>query len=193
MFQSLVLASTSRHRRTLLERFGIPFTSSGPHVDETPLPDEDPIALVHRLARAKAQAVAERFPDSVIIGADQVGVLGKTIVGKPGTLERCIEQLKASSGQRLVFHTGVHVLDSRSGKQESYVEPTNVVFRKLGDEEIRRYVDREKPLDCAGSAQAEALGIALLERLESQDPTTIIGLPLIWLSGALRRFGYAVP
>jgi len=193
MVQSLVLASTSRHRRTLLERFGIPFTSSGPHVDETALPNEDPIALVHRLARAKAQAVAQRSPDSVIIGADQVGVLGKTIVGKPGTLERCIEQLKASSGQRLVFHTGVHVLDSRSGKQESYVEPTNVLFRKLSDEEIRRYVDREKPLDCAGSAQAEALGIALLERLESQDPTTIIGLPLIWLSGALRRFGYAVP
>lgn len=189
----LVLASTSQYRRQLLERFGQRFTVAAPDVDETALPGEMPVDLVARLARAKAEAVAHRHPKSIVIGSDQVALFGRQIVGKPGNPERCIEQLKAFSGQRLSFHTAVHVIQSESGSNEGHLDVTTVHFRKLSDDEIERYVARERPVNCAGGFKAEALGISLFERIESQDPTALIGLPLIWLSAALRRAGMQLP
>lgn len=189
----LVLASTSRYRRMLLERLGIPFVTSGSAVDEQPSPDEDALALCQRLARAKAAAVAPRYPGSLIIGSDQVAVRGRIILGKPGSPERCIEQLREASGQRVQFHTGVEIIDTRTGRQESHVDTTTVTFRKLSDAEIKRYVDAEQPFDCAGGFKCEALGISLFERIDSQDPTALIGLPLIWVCAALRRAGVDLP
>jgi septum formation protein len=189
----LVLASTSPYRRQLLERFGQRFTVAAPDVDESPLPGETPIDLVNRLARAKAEVVARRNPRSIVIGSDQVAVFGREIIGKPGNPERCIEQLKAVSGQRLTFHTAVHVIQSESGSNDSHLDITTVHFRKLSAEEISRYVARERPVNCAGGFKAEGLGITLFERIESQDPTALIGLPLIWLSAALRKAGLALP
>lgn len=189
----LVLASTSQYRRQLLERFGQRFTVAAPDVDETALPGEMPVDLVARLARAKAEAVAHRHPKSIVIGSDQIALFGRQIIGKPGNPERCIEQLKAFSGQRLSFHTAVHVIQSESGSNEGHLDVTTVHFRKLSDDEIERYVARERPVNCAGGFKAEALGISLFERIESQDPTALIGLPLIWLSAALRRAGMQLP
>jgi septum formation protein len=189
----LVLASTSPYRRQLLERFGIRFTVAAPDVDETPLPGETPIDLTNRLARDKADIVAHRHRGSVVIGSDQVALFGREIIGKPGNPERCIEQLKKLSGQRLEFHTAVHVIHSDTGANESHLDITTVYFRKLTDAEIERYVARERPVNCAGSFKAEGLGITLFERIESQDPTALIGLPLIWLAGALRRGGFTLP
>lgn len=189
----LVLASTSQYRRQLLERFGQRFTVAAPDVDETPLPGETPVDLVVRLARAKAETVAHRHPKSIVIGSDQVALFGREIVGKPGNPERCVAQLKSFSGQRLSFHTAVHVIQSESGSNEGHLDVTTVHFRKLSDDEIERYVARERPVNCAGGFRAEALGISLFERIESQDPTALIGLPLIWLSAALRRAGLQLP
>jgi septum formation protein len=189
----LVLASTSPYRRQLLERLGIRFTVAAPDVDENLLPGETAIDLVNRLARAKAEVVARRHPSSVVVGSDQVALLGQEVIGKPGNPERCIEQLKRLSGQRLAFHTAVHVIRTDSGSNESHLDITTVYFRKLTDQEIERYVARERPVNCAGGFKAESLGIALFERIESKDPTALIGLPLIWLSGALRRAGFSVP
>jgi septum formation protein len=189
----LVLASTSQYRRQLLERFGIRFTVAAPDVDETPLPGETPIDLTNRLARAKAEVVAQRHRSSIVIGSDQVALFGRDIIGKPGNPERCVQQLKELSGQRLAFHTAVHVIDSDSGANESHLDITTVYFRKLTDNEIERYVARDRPVNCAGGFKAESLGITLFERIESQDPTALIGLPLIWLAGALRRAGFALP
>jgi septum formation protein len=189
----LVLASTSKYRRVLLDRLGLRFEINGSMVDEAAKPGEDPVALSSRLARDKAQAVADRFPQSVIIGSDQVAVLGRTVLGKPGSIERCIEQLKNASGQRVLFQTAVHVLDLPHRRHDAHVDTTTVQFRELTDTEIRNYIELEKPLDCAGGFKAESLGIALFERIDSQDPTALIGLPLIWLAGALRRAGFALP
>jgi septum formation protein len=189
----LVLASTSPYRRQLLERFGQRFTVAAPEVDESALPGETPIDLVNRLARAKAEVVARRNPRSIVIGSDQVAVFGREIIGKPGNPERCIEQLKAVSGQRLTFHTAVHVIQSDSGSNDSHLDITTVHFRKLSAEEIARYVARERPVNCAGGFKAEGLGITLFDRIDSQDPTALIGLPLIWLSAALRKAGLALP
>lgn len=189
----LVLASTSPYRRQLMERFGLRFTVAAPSVDESPLPGETPVDLVHRLARAKAEAIARRNPSSIVIGSDQVAMLGKEVIGKPGNQERCVEQLKAMSGQRLVFHTAVHVVHSDTAAHEGHLDLTTVHFRTLSDEEIQRYVARERPVNCAGSFKAESLGISLFERVDSQDPTALIGLPLIWLSAALRRVGFPLP
>lgn len=189
----LVLASTSQYRRQLLERVGQRFTVAAPDVDETALPGEMPVDLVARLARAKAEAVAHRHPNSIVIGSDQVALFGREIIGKPGNPERCVEQLKAFSGQRLSFHTAVHVIQSQSGSNEGHLDVTTVHFRKLSDDEIERYVARERPVNCAGGFKAEALGISLFERIDSQDPTALIGLPLIWLSAALRRAGMQLP
>jgi septum formation protein len=189
----LVLASTSRYRRALLDRLAIPFEVCGPLIDETPKPNETAIDLVHRLSRAKAQAVAERYPDSIIIGSDQVAVNGRDILGKPGTVDRCCQQLQEASGRRVLFHTGVHVIDQRHRRDEAYIDTTTVQFRVLKDEEITRYVQKENPLDCAGGFKVEALGICLFDRIDSQDPTALTGLPLIWLAGALRRAGLAIP
>jgi septum formation protein len=189
----LVLASTSKYRRMLLERLGLPFQVNGPMVDEAPIPGEEPLELVHRLARAKAQAVAERFPQSVVIGSDQVAVRGRMTLGKPLSVDRCFEQLKDASGQRVVFYTGVHVIDAKNRRHEAHVDTTTVIFRALADAEIRRYIEKDNPLDCAGGFKAESQGISLFERIDSQDPTALTGLPLIWLSGALRRAGFELP
>jgi septum formation protein len=190
---ALVLASTSRYRRALLERLRIPFVTCGSEVDESRGADEDALTLAQRLSREKAAAVASRYPGSLIIGSDQVAVRGRIVLGKPGTRERCIEQLRDASGQRVVFHTGVQVLDTRTGRQESHVDTTTVTFRTLTDAEIRRYVDAEQSFDCAGGFKCEGLGIALFDRIDSQDPTALMGLPLIWVSGALRRSGLELP
>ncbi len=190
---NLVLGSTSRYRRDLLARLGLPFEVAAPAVDETPLPEESPHALALRLALAKARAVAALRPEAIVIGSDQVALFGREIIGKPGSPERCIEQLQRLSGQRLEFHTAVNVAHSDTGANESHLDITTVYFRKLTDQEIERYVARERPVNCAGSFKAEGLGITLFERIESRDPTAIIGLPLIWLAGALRRSGFALP
>lgn len=189
----LVLGSTSAYRRQLLERLGIPFTVAASAVDEDPLPGESALDLVNRLARAKAEAVARRHTHSLVIGSDQLAVCGRDVLGKPGSGERAIAQLKSLSGQRVVFHTAVHVIHSDTGSNESHVDLTTVHFRQLDDDEIKRYVARDKPFDCAGGFKVEALGVSLFTRIESLDPTALIGLPLIWLSGALRKNGFSVP
>jgi septum formation protein len=189
----LVLASTSTYRRQLLERFGQRFTVADPDVDESALPGETPVDLVNRLARAKAETVARRNPRSIVVGSDQIALFGREVVGKPGNPERCIEQLKTFSGQRLVFHTAVHVIHADSGTGEGHLDLTTVHFRKLTVTEIERYVARDRPVNCAGGFKAEGLGISLFERIDSQDPTALIGLPLIWLSAALRRAGFYLP
>jgi len=189
----LVLASTSTYRRQLLERFGQRFTVAAPDVDESVLPGETPVDLVNRLARAKAETVARRNPRSIVIGSDQIALFGREIIGKPGNPERCIEQLKTFSGQRLVFHTAVHVIHADSGTGEGHLDLTTVHFRQLTVTEIERYVARERPVNCAGGFKAEGLGISLFERIDSQDPTALLGLPLIWLSAALRRAGFYLP
>lgn len=189
----LVLASTSAYRRQLLERFGLPFTVAGPNVDESPLPGESAVDLVQRLARSKADAVAQRHPKSLVIGSDQLALCGRDLLGKPGSGERAIAQLKSLSGQRVTFNTAVHVINTQTGADEGHLDVTTVHFRQLTDEEIKRYVSRDKPYDCAGGFKVEALGISLFSRVESQDPTGLVGLPLIWLSGAMRRNGFTLP
>lgn len=189
----LVLASTSAYRRMLLERLQTPFDTANPQLDETPLADETPPATANRLAIEKARAVASQFPDALIIGSDQVAHLGDEVFGKPGTVERAIEQLRRMSGRAVTFHTALAVINTRSGRIQSDSVPTFVRFRELSDEEIRRYVDKERPLDCAGSAKSEGLGITLLESLSGDDPTALIGLPLIALSRMLRAEGLELP
>lgn len=191
--QRLVLASTSYYRRQLLDRLRIPFIVHAPGIEETPLAGEEALSLAHRLAQAKAVAVAERYPDGVIIGSDQTAVLGNTLLGKPGTVAAAVAQLQAASGAQVLFHTGVHVFDPRRQQHAAHVDTTIVRFRQLSEQEIVRYVEAETPLDCAGAFKAEGLGISLFERIDSQDPTALMGLPLIWLSGALRRAGFDVP
>ncbi|MGC3982259.1 MAG: Maf family nucleotide pyrophosphatase [Steroidobacteraceae bacterium] len=190
---SLVLASTSIYRRQLLERLRLPFAVHSPGVDEALLPGEDVTSLVYRLAKAKAEAAAARYPDSVVIGSDQAAVRGAVILGKPGSGEAATAQLKAASGTQIVFHTAVHVITPQPRRHEAHIDTTIVKFRSLSDEEIVRYIAAENPLDCAGSFKAEALGITLFERIDSQDPTALTGLPLIWLAGALRRAGFSLP
>ena len=189
----LILASTSRYRRELLERLRLRFDSVPPQTDEQRQPGESASDLVSRLARDKAQAVAARFPTAVVVGSDQAAVRGDEVLGKPLTPSNCVQQLQASSGRDVVFLTGVHVIDARSGRHEQHVDRTLVRFRALADDEIERYIERDQPLDCAGGFKAESLGIALFERIESLDPTALTGLPLVWLAGALRRVGLTVP
>ncbi|MFT3757820.1 Maf family protein [Thauera sp.] len=189
----LILASTSAYRRMLLERLAIPFETARPDTDESPLPGEAPDATAERLAADKARAVASAWPDALIIGSDQVAHIGDRIFGKPGSEERAIAQLRQMSGQTVVFHTALALLNTRSGRLQVEGVPTQVRFRTLSDDEIRRYVATERPLDCAGSAKVEGLGITLLEALSGDDPTALIGLPLIALSRMLRAEGLALP
>lgn len=189
----LILASTSTYRRSLLERLRVSFECVAPGIDERPLPHEPADERAPRLARLKAEAAAARHPGCVVIGSDQVAVRGTEILGKPGTVARCVRQLRDSSGQLVTFLTAVHLVDDRLGRVESHVDRTLVRFRTLADEEIDRYVRADAPLDCAGGFKAEALGIGLFEQVESLDPTALTGLPLIWLSGALRRASIPVP
>ena len=189
----LILASTSAYRRELLGRLRVPFESLPPGCDEQRLPDEPAQALAMRLAQLKAETVAARHPGSVVIGSDQVAVRGTEILGKPGTVERCTDQLLKSSGREVVFLTAVHVVDGRNHRTESHLDHTVVRFRELAAAEISRYIAVDAPLDCAGGFKAESLGIALFDRIESNDPTALTGLPMIWVSAALRRAGILVP
>lgn len=189
----LVLASTSAYRRELLQRFGLPFEVARPDIDESPLPGESPRATAERLAIEKARAVAANFPDALIIGSDQVAAMGDIRFGKPGTVERAVAQLKQMSGQTVVFHTALALLNTQTGDAQIDVVPTEVRFRTLSDDEIVRYVDKERPLDCAGSAKSEGLGITLLDALSGDDPNALVGLPLIALARMLRHEGVALP
>lgn len=189
----LVLASSSRYRRELLERFQLAFTHCSPDIDETALDGESPRAQAVRLARTKAQAVAIARPGSVVIGSDQVAWCADTRYGKPGHRGAAIAQLTALSGKVAVFDTALCVLDTRSGAMDETCIPTEVEFRRLSMAEIERYVDAEQAFDCAGAAKSEALGITLLERISGNDPTALIGLPLIALAHMLRRAGYPLP
>ena len=186
---ALILASTSRYRRELLERLHLPFTVQAPDTDETPQPGELPAALACRLALAKAHAVAEQHPGAVVIGSDQVADLDGTPIGKPGTHERAVEQLRLMSGRTVVFQTAVAVVCIARGFAEQALAAVHVQFRELSDAEIERYLQAEKPYDCAGSAKSEGLGISLLAAIESDDPTALIGLPLIRTCALLRRAG----
>jgi septum formation protein len=189
--RSLVLASSSPYRRALLERFGLPFQVARPETDEAPLEGELPPDRAARLALAKAQDVARRHPGAVVIGSDQVAALEHEVLDKPGNAERCRAQLGQLSGRRARFHTGCVVL--QGDFRAVHLDTTSVRFRRLSGEEISRYVDRERPFDCAGGFKAESQGIALFESIDSSDPTALIGLPLIWLASALRSVGFQVP
>ena len=189
----LILASTSTYRRDLLSRLGIPFAIAAPDCDETALADESPQDIAERLAVAKAQAVAARFPDALIIGSDQVAFLAHQRFGKPGTRERAVAQLRAMSGHSVIFHTGLCLLNAASGRVHLRGIPTEVRFRELADSEIERYLDREDALNCAGSAKSEGLGISLMEYMRGDDPNALIGLPLIALAEMLRAEGIHVP
>ncbi|HVC30438.1 MAG TPA: nucleoside triphosphate pyrophosphatase [Steroidobacteraceae bacterium] len=189
----LILASTSPYRRSLLERLGLGFTAVPPGTAEDTIAGELPPDRALRLAVAKAQAVASRRPDAVVIGSDQVAAIGRRILEKPGDAARCRAQLAAASGSSARFHTGCAVIGSRAGIRLVHIDTTTVFFRSLAAAQIERYVEREQPLDCAGGFRAEGLGISLFESVESRDPTALIGLPLIWLAGALRRAGFELP
>jgi septum formation protein len=185
----LILASTSRYRRELLSRLRLPFEVQSPEVDETALPDETPMALAQRLALAKARAVAVLRPEAVVIGSDQVADLDGQALGKPHTHERAVQQLRRMRGRRVLFHTAVALVRQGTGFEQSALCSVAVSFRDLADDEIEHYLRAEEPYDCAGSAKCETLGIALLSAIDSDDPTALVGLPLIRTSELLRRAG----
>jgi septum formation protein len=185
----LILGSTSRYRRELLGRLHLPFDVEAPHVDETPQAGEQPEALARRLALAKARAVAARHPQAVVIGSDQVADLEGEPLGKPGTHERAVEQLRRMRGHTVIFQTALSVVCLASGFEMSDLAAVKVRFRSLTDAEIETYLRREEPYDCAGSAKSEGLGIALLESIDNDDPTALVGLPLIRTARLLRAAG----
>jgi septum formation protein len=187
--RKLILGSTSVYRRELLGRLRLPFSVESPHVDEAPLPDEAPVALAQRLALAKAQAVAARFPEAVVIGSDQVADLDGMALGKPGEHGRAVQQLRQMSGRVVIFQTAIAVVCLETGFCQQALAPVKVQFRDLSDAEIENYLQAEKPYDCAGSAKSEGLGIALLERIDNDDPTALVGLPLIRTAALLRAAG----
>ena len=188
----LVLASTSRYRRELLSRLHLPFEVLSPDVDETPLPGESPSATALRLSVLKAQAAATAYPDALIIGSDQVLMLGDEQLGKPGSFDNALAQLKKMQGKAMVFHTALTLLNSRTGRAQTRDVPTVVHIRPLTDMQISAYLEKEAPYDCAGSAKSESLGIALMERMDSPDPTALIGLPLMALTEMLADEGVDV-
>jgi len=189
----LILGSTSPYRQTLLQRLGLPFSVEAPGVDETPLPGEPPAALAQRLALAKAHAVAARHPEAVVLGSDQVADLHGLALGKPGTHDRAVAQLRQMSGQTVQFQTALALVCLATGLECRELAVVSVVFRALSDAEIERYLRIEQPYDCAGSAKSEGLGIALLERIDSDDPTALVGLPLIRTAKLLRQAGLVLP
>lgn len=189
---ALILASASPYRKMLLERLGLPFRVRAADADESPRPGEMPKALAERLARAKAEALmGER--NALVIGSDQTVTCRGELAGKPGTRAAAAWQLRNQAGQPVEFHTGLCLLDTRTGEKKVEVETVRVVFRQLTDGEISRYLDLDEPFDCAGSFKSESLGVALCERIECEDPTTLIGLPLIRLSRMLREAGFQIP
>ena|SRR6185437_3606546 len=189
----LILASTSPYRRMLLERLGLPFETVRPQVGEEHVAAESPSDRAMRLAMAKAEEVATRYPAAVVIGSDQVAAAGHKVLDKPGDEATCRAQLTTLSGSDARFYTGCAVIGPAGSVRLVHLDTTTVYFRSLSAKEIERYVEREKPFDCAGGFKAEALGITLFESIENKDPTALIGLPLIWLACALRRAGYALP
>lgn len=189
----LVLASSSRYRAGLLARLGLPFTTQAPGLDETSLHGETPRETALRLAAAKARAVAAGHPGALMIGSDQLASLDGMPIGKPGSLEQAVEQLCRASGRELVFHTAVALLDTRDGSLRIAEVPCTVAYRELTEAEIRRYLQREPALDCAGAARIEELGISLVRHVRCDDPTALIGLPLISVARFLREAGLAVP
>jgi septum formation protein len=190
--KKIVLASTSRYRADLLHRLRLPFEVTRPHADESPLPGEGPAQTAVRLSLAKARSVAGTFPGSLIIGSDQVADLNGFPIGKPGTLARARDQLRAMRGELLIFHSGIALLNADTGSTQSCSVPTTVRFRNYSDAEIEHYLQRENALDCAGSAKSEGLGIALLAAMHSDDPTALVGLPLIALATMLNSEGVGV-
>jgi septum formation protein len=190
---SLILASTSRYRRALLERLALPFQAVTPDVDETRLPNEPPEDMVVRLAAAKAAEVANRFPGALVIGSDQCAALGADVLGKPGSHEKARAQLGRLSGQRVTFHTGLCVIDGASGREWRDVVPFTVHMRDLEPDEIERYLRADQPYDCAGSFKSEGLGISLFRAMAGDDPTALVGLPLIRLCARLREAGLTIP
>ena len=193
MRRTLILGSTSPYRRELLGRLRLDFEVMAPHVDETPRPGEAPAALARRLALAKAHAVAAQLPQAVVIGSDQVADLAGEPLGKPGTHERATEQLRRMRGRSVVFQTAVAVVCRETGFEQVDLAPVRVDFRALTDAEIEAYLRAEQPYDCAGSARSEGLGIALLEAIHSDDPSALVGLPLIRTCRMLRAAGLQVP
>jgi septum formation protein len=189
----LILASSSKYRKLQLQRFGIPFDCQSPRGDETALSDESPHELVARLAVKKAESISRQHPQAVVIGSDQIALFDGQIIGKPGSHRVAVKQLKSFSGQVVEFLTAVSVLCLESSFSEQYTDCTRVYFRILQDEEIERYLQQEKPYDCAGAFKAESLGIVLFERIVSEDPTALIGLPLIRTAAMLRRAGLPLP
>jgi len=190
--RTLVLGSTSVYRRELLSRLRLPFEVVSPEVDETPHPAEAPAALALRLALAKARDVARRHPAKVVIGSDQVADLHGEPLGKPGTHERAVAQLRRMSGQTVIFQTALAVVCLDSGFEQSDTAAVRVLFRELSEDEIERYLRAEEPYDCAGSAKSEGLGIALLERIDNDDPTALVGLPLMRTCRLIRAAGVSV-
>jgi septum formation protein len=190
--RQLVLASTSRYRKELLGRLGLAFECAAPHVEERALPGEPPADTALRLAELKADAVAARFPQALVIGADQVATCDGAILDKPGNHANAARQLAALSGRSARFDTALVVLDARSRARQARVVPCVVHFRRLSAAQIEEYLRREQPYDCAGSAKSEGLGIALISRIEGDDPTALVGLPLIALTDLLAQAGFAV-
>jgi septum formation protein len=188
----LVLASTSRYRRELLSRLHLPFEVCSPDVDETPRPGETPSATALRLSVQKAQAAVPAHPDALIIGSDQVLMLNSEQLGKPGNFKNAFTQLKKMQGRAMVFHTALTLLNSRTGRTQTRDVPTVVHIRRLTDAQIQTYLRKEQPYDCAGSAKSESLGIALMTRMDSPDPTALIGLPLMALTEMLLNEGVDV-
>lgn len=188
----IVLASTSKYRRELLARLGLPFEVAAPLVDETALPNEAPEDSARRLAEAKARAVADRFPQAIVIGSDQVAILEGSVLGKPGNHANALRQLKAMRGKEVAFHTALCVCDAASGQALTRVLPYYVRFRDYSDAQIERYLQREQAYDCAGSARCEGLGIALIAEMRGADPNALIGLPLIALTEMLAALGVSI-
>lgn len=189
----LVLASTSPYRSAILKKLPLSFTTEAPDIDETPLPNEQPDALVQRLAKAKAEAVADKHRRGLIIGSDQVAVLNGEVLGKPGNHDNAVVQLRKASGRQVVFYTGLCLLNSATSHAQVRCVPFTVQFRPLSDEQIERYLQYEKPYNCAGSFKSEGLGITLFEKLLGDDPNTLMGLPLIELVRMLEKEGISLP
>lgn len=189
----LILASTSRYRKELLSRLNIPFETASPGVDEKPLPNESPTDTALRLARTKADAVREQYPDALIIGSDQVAACEGVRLDKPMVHVKAVQQLQQVSGKTVIFHTAVALLNARTNRIQARLVPTEVRFRQIDDAGIERYLRVEPAYDCAGSAKAEGLGIALINSIQADDPTALIGLPLIALCQMLREEQLAVP
>lgn len=189
----IFLASSSKYRSALLDKLGITFQTASPEVDETPFPGERPEALARRLALAKSQTVAASVPMGLVIGSDQVASLDNRLIGKPGSMERATEQLKSSSGRCVEFHTALTVTNAASGESRSALETTYVQFRPLKHDQIHRYLEAERPFDCAGSFKSEGMGIILFQKIEGRDPNALVGLPLIALVDILAEFGVVLP